>query len=73
MYVFLSLSESYPIQRSGPLSISGQELVWGEGQSDRGWESGITTLTPHSFIVKVSALGGRESAKQGMQGSRRGR
>lgn len=53
-------------------SISGKELVWGEGQSDRGWESGMTTLTPHSCIVKVSALGGRESAKQGMQGSRRG-
>lgn len=44
-----------------PLPISGQDLVLGEGQSGRGWESGIARLIPYSSIVKVSASRGQDN------------
>lgn len=45
-------------EEQSPHFISGQDWALGEGQRNRGGESGIVSLIRHSSIVKVSALRG---------------
>lgn len=45
-------------EEQSPRFISGQDWALGEGQRNRGGESGIVSLIHHSSIVKVSALRG---------------
>lgn len=53
-------SMSSSTEEWSPVPVIWANLVLGEDQSGRDCDSGIASLMSHSFIVKVSALGGQE-------------